>query len=152
MVSLRSKKKTSAEIPTASMADIAFLLIIFFMTTTIFASEKGLKMLLPEKGEQVKIASRNIMQILVSPEGKVLVEEESGALKEYDLSLETQRDQLRKEVEMALERTSDSISVAIKVSRLAPYSIMIDVLDEVKRADAKRISLVPLSEEEGGGE
>ena len=152
MVSLRSKKKTSAEIPTASMADIAFLLIIFFMTTTIFASEKGLKMLLPEKGEQVKIASRNIMQILVSPEGKVLVEEESGALKEYDLSLEAQQDQLRKDVEMALERTSDSISVAIKVSRLAPYSIMIDVLDEVKRADAKRISLVPLSEEEGGGE
>jgi biopolymer transport protein ExbD len=152
MVSLRSKKKTSAEIPTASMADIAFLLIIFFMTTTIFASEKGLKMLLPEKGEQVKIASRNIMQVLVSPEGKVLVEEESGVLKEYDLSFETQRDLLRKEVEMALERTNDSISVAIKVSRLAPYSIMIDVLDEVKRADAKRISLVPLSEEEGGGE
>ncbi len=147
MVSLRERKKTQAQIPTASMADIAFLLIIFFMTTTIFAGEKGLKMLLPEKGEEVKIASRNIMQILVSPEGRVLLQEDEDALpQEYGLS------ELRMKVAEAVDRTQDSISVAIKVSPLAPYSVMIDVLDEVKMADAKRISLMPLTEAEGGGE
>lgn len=145
MLSLRRKKeKSKADIPTASMADIAFLLIIFFMTATIFAREKGLTMLLPEKGEEVKIARRNIMQILVSPEGKVLVEKEDGALHEYQIP------DIRAEVEAARERTKDSISIAIKVSPLAPYSVMIDVLDEVKMAEAKRISLVPYSE--GGGE
>jgi len=144
MISLVKRKKAKADIPTASMADIAFLLIVFFMTATIFAREKGLTMLLPEKGEEVKIASRNIMQILVSPTGKVLVEEEDGALREYRIA------DIRAEVEAALERTNDSISVAIKVSHLAPYSVMIDVLDEVKMAEAKRISLVPYSE--GGDE
>jgi biopolymer transport protein ExbD len=146
MVSLRQRKKSQAEIPAASMSDIAFLLIIFFMTATIFAREKGLTMLLPEKGEEVKIAGRNIMQILVSPTGKVLVEEE-GKLTPYNDLME-----LRQSVEKALKRTNDSISVAIKVSRLAPYNVMIDVLDQVKMAKATRISLVPLTEEEGGGQ
>ncbi len=147
MVSLRPKKKTKADIPTASMADIAFLLMIFFMTTTIFAGEKGLKMLLPEKGEEVKVAGRNIMQVLVSPEGRVLLQEDKDALpREYGLS------DLRQKVKEAVDRTKDSVSIAIKVSPYAPYSVMIDVLDEVKMADAKRISLMPLTQEEGGGQ
>lgn len=147
MISLRKKKKTSAEIPSASMSDIAFLLIIFFMTAAIFAREKGLTMLLPEKGETVKIAGRNIMQIYVSPEGKVLIEEQDGSLKSYDNSMD-----IRAKVEDAVKRTKDSVSIALKVSRLAPYRVMIDVLDQVKMAKATRISLVPMSEEEGGGQ
>lgn len=143
MISLHKRKKTSPEIPSASMSDIAFLLLVFFMTTTIFAREKGLTMLLPEKGEEVKIASRNIMQILVSPSGKVLLEEDEF-LREYKIT------EIRVKVERELERTHDSISVAIKVSPLAPYSVMVDVLDEVKMAKAKRISLIPYVE--GGGE
>lgn len=143
MISLHKRKKTSPEIPSASMSDIAFLLLVFFMTTTIFAREKGLTMLLPEKGEEVKIASRNIMQILVSPSGKVLLEE-NELLREYKIT------EIRVKVERELERTHDSVSVAIKVSPLAPYSVMVDVLDEVKMAKAKRISLIPYVE--GGGE
>jgi len=149
MVSLRKKKKSSAEIPTASMADIAFLLIVFFMTTTIFASERGLKMILPEKSKQVKISSKNIMKIIVSPAGLVRVETEDGVMKDYDI--DKQGKQVRAAVEEALAR-NDSLSVAIKVSRFAPYSRMIDVLDEVKSAKAERISLVPLAEEGGGEE
>lgn len=146
MLFLRKKKISSkAEIPTSSMADIAFLLIIFFMTATIFAREKGLTMLLPEKGEEVKIAGKNIMQILVSPVGQVLVEEEDGTLREYRIA------DIKQHVEASLERNED-LSIAIKVARDAPYSVMVDVLDEVKLARAKRISLVPYSAEEGGGE
>jgi len=145
MISLRQKKKAQAEIPTSSMADIAFLLLVFFLTTTTFANKKGLQMKLPPKGEEVKIASRNIMQILVSPGGKVLIEAEDGTLKE------TRIEDIRPEVERARVRTNDSVTVAIKVSRKAPYSAMIDVLDEVKQAGASRISLIPLTEAAGGG-
>ncbi len=144
MISLRKKKKTAAEVPSASMSDIAFLLLLFFMTTTMFAREKGLSMLLPEKNEEVKIASRNIMQVLVSPQGKILLEEDDGTIRQYEVK------DIRDAIEKALRRTDDSISIAIKVSPQAPYSAMIDVLDEVKMANAKRISLIPLTE--GGGE
>ena len=43
---LRSRRKS--EIPTSSMADIAFLLIIFFMLTAVFTSNRGLQFQYPE--------------------------------------------------------------------------------------------------------
>jgi len=46
---LREKKDQESEIPTASMGDVAFLILIFFLTSTVFTKDKGLKMLLPEK-------------------------------------------------------------------------------------------------------
>jgi len=51
-----NKKAPEAEIPTASMADIAFLLIIFFMVTTVFSATKGLELSLPTQKEDNKPA------------------------------------------------------------------------------------------------
>jgi biopolymer transport protein ExbD len=45
------EKKEEPEIPTASMADIAFLLIVFFMLTTVFSANKGMEHVLPPKDE-----------------------------------------------------------------------------------------------------
>ncbi len=139
MLTFRKKKKSSPDIPTASMADIAFLLIVFFMTATIFSREKGLKMLLPEKGEQKKIRKENIMEILVNPYGDVLIEDRKMKI-----------EQVRDKVEKAIA-DNESLSIALKVSKNAPYRVMIDVLDELKLSHAQRISLVPI-EEVGGGE
>ena len=66
---LREKKKTRYAIPTASMGDVAFLILIFFLTSTVFTKDKGLKMLLPEKTEQeeiVKVKPENIVMILIN--------------------------------------------------------------------------------------
>lgn len=43
------------EIPTSSMADIAFLLLIFFLVTTTIDMDKGLGMVLPAEGEEIEI-------------------------------------------------------------------------------------------------
>ena len=40
MAIMKRKQKVSDEIPTASMADIAFLLLVFFLTTTVFNEER----------------------------------------------------------------------------------------------------------------
>jgi biopolymer transport protein ExbD len=45
------RRSAESEIPTASMADIAFLLIIFFMVTTVFSATKGLELKLPDEKE-----------------------------------------------------------------------------------------------------
>lgn len=145
MLALRKKEKTQADIPTSSMADIAFLLLVFFLTTTTFANKRGLQLKLPEKGLEIKIAQRNIMQILVSPQGDILVVGQDGIPRGYTV------DTLKYLVADELERTNDSVTVTIKVARTAPYREMINVLDEVKQANAKRISLQPVEELFGGG-
>jgi len=46
------------EIPTSSMADIAFLLLIFFLVTTTIDMDKGLGMVLPAEGEEIEISKK----------------------------------------------------------------------------------------------
>lgn len=46
------KKETNPEIPTSSMADIAFLLIVFFMLTTVISATKGIEHILPQQDQE----------------------------------------------------------------------------------------------------
>ena len=65
MAVLNNKKsKVSDEIPTASMADIAFLLLIFFLVTTVFPKDKGLAIVLPEESEEVAVSQKNILHLI----------------------------------------------------------------------------------------
>ncbi len=71
------KKKDSVEIPTASMADIAFLLIIFFMVTTVFSATKGLDFKLPkDEDEPLETETIEAVYIKVMPGGGVLVDQQ----------------------------------------------------------------------------
>jgi len=133
---LRRRVKLRPAIPTGSLGDIAFLILIFFMTTTIFSREKGLKIVLPEKGEEVKIKKENILVVEVNPKGEVLIGERIISIPE-----------VKPLVEDALAK-NDSLVIALKVSRRAPYKVMIDVFDELKLAKARRISLTPVKERE----
>ncbi|WP_339605762.1 biopolymer transporter ExbD [uncultured Roseivirga sp.] len=77
----RSKNRGSQEVNAGSMADIAFLLLIFFLVTTQIATNKGLTLLLPPKQDeqepdQVKQQERNIFKIQVNSLNQLLVEDE----------------------------------------------------------------------------
>lgn len=77
----KSKNRGSSEVNAGSMADIAFLLLIFFLVTTQIATNKGLTLLLPPKQEEdepieIKQQQRNIFKIQVNSLDKLLVEEE----------------------------------------------------------------------------
>jgi biopolymer transport protein ExbD len=121
-----------AEIPTASMADIAFLLIIFFMTTTNFAREKGLKFVLPEKRDQpqeVKIKTENLLKISINDKGELFLNDE-----------EARWENLEREVKFRLEKNPNLI-ILIRTHRDAPYEYMIRAFDAVKAAGGKKVGL-----------
>jgi biopolymer transport protein ExbD len=121
-----------AEIPTASMADIAFLLIIFFMTTTNFAREKGLKFVLPEKKDQpqeVKIKSENLLKISINDKGELFLNDE-----------EARWENVEREVKLRLEKNPNLI-ILIRTHRDAPYEYMIRAFDAVKAAGGKKVGL-----------
>lgn len=128
---MRKKRLLKAEIPTASMADIAFLLIIFFMLTTVFAREKGLQIVLPEKGEEVKIKKENLMNILINKKGQVKIGEEEVALPE-----------IKDKVKFLLAQ-NDSLVFSLIVDRECKYDKVIKVFDQLKLANAERIAFAP---------
>lgn len=74
--------RPSTEVNSGSMADIAFLLLIFFLVTTTIANDKGIAMLLPPKPDpnqpppEVTKNDRNIFKILANGQDKLLVEDE----------------------------------------------------------------------------
>ena len=120
------------------MGDVAFLIIIFFITSTVFSKDRGLKLVLPEKSTDIaKIKSENIMTIKINAVGEVMVD------KEIVSDLKSVRDQ----VEDGLDRNEELV-ISIKTHPDARYDRMIKVLDQVRLAGATRISLVPIS---GGG-
>ena len=73
---LKRKREVKAMIPTASMSDIAFLLIIFFMLTTVFRKELGLKVILPTAKTTKRILkSRDLANIYIDREGRISVDD-----------------------------------------------------------------------------
>ncbi len=153
---LRKRKKLKSEIPTASMGDVAFLILIFFLTSTVFTRDKGLKMLLPEKTEEterVQVKPENIVSILINPVGAVRIK---AASEERNLTAD-QYSQIKEIVENRLLERDTLLVVSLRTSKEAPYGSMVQVLDQIKLARvtmpdgrelrANKISLIPTSEE-----
>lgn len=130
------KKRYPPEIPQASLPDIAFLLIIFFITTTSMDTDKGISMVLPERGGEVKINPKNIAKILVNDEGLVLLDAEPVD----DAQLKMQLTEKVKERGYDAEGKPKLI-VSIKTDRETPYERFIDVLDIAKSSGATKISI-----------
>lgn len=127
---LERRNKSNPEIPTSSMADIAFLLIVFFLVTTTMNQDKGIGMQLPPPGEEKKIQTKNICNVWVSDEGAILV----------NLETPVTINNLRAEVERRLQE-NDKLIISLKASDETQYADFINVLDEIKLSGATKISL-----------
>lgn len=70
------KRRKMPELNAGSMADIAFLLLIFFLVVTTIAEDKGIPVILPEyyEGEPGPESPRNVLKILVNADDNVLIE------------------------------------------------------------------------------
>ncbi|MDE2661552.1 MAG: biopolymer transporter ExbD [Gemmatimonadota bacterium] len=132
---MKRKQKVSDEIPTSSMADIAFLLLVFFLTTTVFNEERGLPIVLPEQAEEQDVSGRNLIFFIVQPDGRVIVRR--GESEQEQVVAHTQVANILR-TELA---GNENLIAAIQTHPEAPYRHMVNVLDEVKLAGAERISL-----------
>lgn len=132
MIKKRSSR-VSPEIPTASMADIAFLLIVFFLVTTTMNQDKGLSLHLPPVGETKEVQSKNILNLWINQNDQV-------AFFENDQLTPVPFDELKTRVESRLA-ANDKLIVSLKTQRGATYRTFIDVLDELKLAGATKISI-----------
>ena len=73
---IKRKKQISVSIPTASMSDIAFLLLIFFMVTTVFRKGGGLKITFPTARTTERLGKqRDLAFLWINREGKMAVDD-----------------------------------------------------------------------------
>lgn len=130
------RNRMSNEINAGSMADIAFLLLIFFLVTTTIAEDKGLLVKLPpwsdEPPEELTLNSRNIYSVLVNAQNQLLVRGEPMNVK--DLKNNAKIFILNPN---RLEKMSESPKkaiISIKNDRGTKYSTYLEVYNEVKAA------------------
>jgi biopolymer transport protein ExbD len=119
----------AGEIPTASMADIAFLLLIFFLVTTTIDTDKGLGLVLPPIGEQKEVPKKNISNLLINARGDVLLDKQPVAIKD-----------IKKIIKEKLA-VNDKLIISVKTHPRTKYQAYVDVLDQLKQANATRISI-----------
>ena len=126
-------RRVGPEIPTASMADIAFLLIAFFLVTTTMYQDKGLMLQLPPVAETKLVKQKNIVNVWINDRDEI------AFLEKQDLRRIAMAD-LRPEITRRLEE-NEKLIISLKAQRGASYRMFVDVLDELKLAGAKRISI-----------
>lgn len=120
------KKKLESEIFTGSMADISFLLIIYFMLTSIISATRGLDFALPED-------STNPPEI--KQEESIDVHIMAGGIMEVD-GKQMQLEQLLPYVGEKLEKNKEK-PVILRTDPEATYENMIVVFDELRQAEEK---------------
>ncbi|MCP4545882.1 MAG: biopolymer transporter ExbD [bacterium] len=127
----KKKKKGAPEINTASTADISFLLLIFFIVSTVFNVDQGLPLVLPsgEASDAAQVSRKNILEIKAMADNTITVKGNVVRL-----------DRIRQMVQEA-QNANPKLIVVVQTAPLAQYGLMINILDELKMAHIKKISI-----------
>ena len=129
---VEKRTKPAADIPTSSMADIAFLLLVFFLVTTTINTDKGIGLVLPQWGDQLNVPKQNIVNVLINSAGEVMVAEELTPIL-----------LIKENIQKRLE-ANELLIVSIKPDKDTEYDVFIEVLDQLKLAGAGRISIAEI--------
>jgi biopolymer transport protein ExbD len=126
----KRKSSASEEIPSSSMADIAFLLLIFFMVSTVFRKEREVPIdwTNAEATEKIDEKRKNILHLWVDQEGQVFI-----------------NDQLVPHESIAgvvrpIYSENRQLVVAIRGDRDVPYAEINSITEQLKQAGAVRVT------------
>lgn len=135
----KTKKRISIRIDMTPMVDVAFLLLTFFMLTTVFRKPQTLEINLPPKDVDVKIAESNLMTLRVDENMNVYWN--MGIEVPHKIKFEDLRKFLQEKA-----KENPKLVVLIKIDRKSKYHAMIDIIDELNLANLTRFSLAPMTE------
>ena len=130
-----ARRALPSEIPTSSMADVAFLLIIFFLVASFYSVTRGIQFSLPKHDEAALTAE---------PEAAVLIEIASNGALTVDTKAMSLSD-VRGYLGPRLARNPGK-SVILQTSLDAPYQAMTDVFDELRQAGVQNL-VIPTNSE-----
>ena len=133
---MAKKNRMANEINAGSMADIAFLLLIFFLVTTTIAEDKGVLVKLPQWSEEpppeLKLNTRNVYSVLVNAQNQLLVRGDVMDIKDLKNNAKIFIANPQKLENMA-ESPKNAI-ISIKNDRGTKYQTYLEVYNELKSA------------------
>lgn len=127
---LERKSKASQEIPSSSLADIAFLLLIFFMVTTVFRTDSDRDIDWPEAQatERIDEKKKNILNIWVERDGSIYMNDQPFTMEQVS------------DVVAPLYAASDrALVISIRGDREVPYRIIDQMQKELVSAGVVRV-------------
>jgi len=128
-VKFEKKERALARIPTASLPDIVFMLLLFFMVSTVFKEYQGLKVDLPAAHKIEKLpGKRTTTYIWIDRDERISIDDKLVRIPQIA------RIMYQKRVEIP------QIIVSLKIDRNVNMGIVTDVHQQLREADALRIN------------
>lgn len=133
MPQIRKKKTPEAEIPTSSMADIAFLLLLFFLVATTIDVDTGIGLVLPEyvppeEQIQAEISKDRLATLLINENGDILLSDEVVTLAQISEKL---KPRIQSKIELP---STKKLIISVKTDSKTNYNLYIQALDQVKQS------------------
>jgi len=128
-MAIKIRNRIPAEIPTASMADIAFLLIIFFMLTSVYSSNFGLEYGLPKTEALTDVQPLEAIHIRISGPGQYTIDRRLATLP-----------QIAGYIDLKLKQNPKK-PVIVQTDPDVPYYATIQVLDVCKQLRVESVSI-----------
>ena len=124
------KSQASSEVPDSSMADIAFLLLIFFMVTTVFQKDRRVDIVWPEAEATQKIDEKlkNILNIWVQRDGALFINDRPYEMEEVSAVINP--------LYLASEQ---ALVISIRADREVQYSSMDQLQKQLVAAGVVRV-------------
>ena len=127
MAKIKKTTKPETMIPTASMSDIAFLLLLFFMVSTVFVREKGLPVRMPRAASIEKIPRTHSSTIYVNRNGIISIDD-------FIVSIPDIKWVMQKKLSEDF-----NLLACFRTDRETNYGIMSDILNQLREANALRV-------------
>ena len=131
---MRSFRRKMTEINSSSMADIAFLLLIFFLVTTTIQSDKGLSATLPPHTvdpPKMKFYNRNLYKIHINSSDRILVED--SPFHDFEiLHADVKKFIMNNGKDPNLSDTPKDATISLQMNRGTHYLRFIEVMDALQ--------------------
>ena len=129
------KARVGVKMDMTPMVDVAFLLLIFYMTTTQFKPPEKVEVKLPESHANLKVPDTDVLMVYVTKAGEVFVSPGKGITESVGVS------ELGSRIKY-YRMQNYAFRVALKGDKDAPYGVVEDVMSQLQSVQANRFNLV----------
>ncbi|MCK4539320.1 MAG: biopolymer transporter ExbD [Candidatus Krumholzibacteria bacterium] len=126
----------SNSIPTGSMADIIFLLLIFFMVTTIFKMEEGLPITLPRAESGSELERERLIHIWADRFNRISINDKLIHVESINPIIASRL------------KENFSLIVAFNIDQRTKYQLVSDIMEQLKDANAVNVTFVSVGDEQ----